>query len=59
MTTLEDGSLYVRCTDEAVHVSHDGRQYITVKKTAFDELNPPSISYNSKERKIVTISILA
>ncbi|XP_052089744.1 uncharacterized protein LOC127726386 [Mytilus californianus] len=55
MTTLQDGSIYVVCDDEAVrHVSTDGKQYKHAK-------TPQSISlcdvihYNHIQRKLVTI----
>ncbi|XP_063415522.1 uncharacterized protein LOC134697278 isoform X2 [Mytilus trossulus] len=54
MTTLQDGSLYVRCSDRSVqHVSSDGTQYKQVKTL---QSNPfcESIHYNFTQRQLVT-----
>ncbi|CAC5362387.1 unnamed protein product [Mytilus coruscus] len=55
MTTLQDGSLYVMCDDESVqHVSSDGKQYKTVTTKGLKKLKFYCMSYNSKQRKLVT-----
>ncbi|XP_052103244.1 uncharacterized protein LOC127736701 [Mytilus californianus] len=55
MTTLQDGSLYVGCEDGSVqHVSSDGKQYKTVTTEDQKKLKFHSMSYNSKQRKLVT-----
>ncbi|CAG2240308.1 unnamed protein product [Mytilus edulis] len=56
MTTLQDGSLYVRCGDGSVqHVSSDGKQYKPVKTFQ----SPPDwhdmIHYNLIHRKLVIL----
>ncbi|CAC5362449.1 unnamed protein product [Mytilus coruscus] len=53
-TTLQDGSLYVRCLDGSVqHVSSDGKHYKTVTTKG---LKKPKflLTYNSNQRKLVT-----
>ncbi|VDI55349.1 Hypothetical predicted protein, partial [Mytilus galloprovincialis] len=55
MTTLKDGSLYVVCSDGSVqHVSSDGKQYKSVTTMGFQKLKHTLISYNSKQRKLIT-----
>ncbi|XP_076117217.1 uncharacterized protein LOC143084986 [Mytilus galloprovincialis] len=54
MTTLQDGSLYVKCQDKSVqHVSSDGKQYKQVKTLESDPFSE-SIHYNFTQRKLVT-----
>ncbi|XP_052078770.1 uncharacterized protein LOC127716576 isoform X4 [Mytilus californianus] len=56
MTTLQDGSLYVKCDDESVqHVSSDGKQYKTVKTKGLK--NVECLAYNPKQRELVTKTI--
>ncbi|CAC5380605.1 unnamed protein product [Mytilus coruscus] len=60
MTTLRDGSLYVVCEDGSVqHVSSDGKQYTTATTKELKTLSWICLSYNSKQRKLVTISNLS
>ncbi|XP_052103243.1 uncharacterized protein LOC127736700 [Mytilus californianus] len=55
MTTLQDGSLYVRCKDGSEqHVSSDGKQYKPVK-TLQSSRESGVIHYNLKQRKLVII----
>ncbi|CAC5421625.1 unnamed protein product [Mytilus coruscus] len=56
MTTLQDGSLYVLCTDGSVqHVSSNGNQFKTLKTNQSQFFNDCCwIQYNSKQRKIIT-----
>ncbi|CAC5362457.1 unnamed protein product [Mytilus coruscus] len=55
MTTLQDGSLYVGCRDGSVHVSSDCKQYKSVTTKELKKLKYAVMSYNSKQRKLVTI----
>ncbi|VDH89772.1 Hypothetical predicted protein [Mytilus galloprovincialis] len=55
MTTLPDGSMYVVCKDESVHVSTDGKQYKTVKTEELRKCE--CLAYNPKQRKLVTLNI--
>ncbi|CAC5394545.1 unnamed protein product [Mytilus coruscus] len=60
MTTLRDGSLYAMCEDGSVqHVSSDGKQYKTVSTKGLKTLSLICSSYNSRQRKLVTISALS
>ncbi|XP_052077728.1 uncharacterized protein LOC127715643 [Mytilus californianus] len=56
ITTLQDGSLYVLCTDDSVqHVSSNGEQFKTLNRNQsqfFIECS--SIQYNSKQNKLLT-----
>ncbi|XP_071127762.1 uncharacterized protein [Mytilus edulis] len=55
MTTLQDGSLYVRCSEGSVHhVSSDGKQYKPVK-TLQTTSDGNDVHYNLTQRKLVTI----
>ncbi|VDI00191.1 Hypothetical predicted protein [Mytilus galloprovincialis] len=54
MTTLQDGSLYVVCSDGSVqHVSSDGKQYKLVKTFQFTPYWHYKIHYNLIQRKLV------
>ncbi|XP_052083027.1 uncharacterized protein LOC127720479 [Mytilus californianus] len=59
MTTLQDGSLYVLCTDGSVqHVSTDVKQFKTLNINQSKFCNEiPFIRYNSKQKKSVTLSV--
>ncbi|VDI42115.1 Hypothetical predicted protein [Mytilus galloprovincialis] len=59
MTTLQDGSLYVLCTDGSVqHVSTDVKQFKTLNINQSKFCNEiPFIRYNSKQKKGVTLSV--
>jgi hypothetical protein len=58
ITSLQDGSVYVVCENGSVqHVSSDGKSYKTVTTEGLLSLKKPSvISYNPKQRKLVTCS---
>ncbi|CAC5380604.1 unnamed protein product [Mytilus coruscus] len=57
MNTLQYGSLYVVCKDGSVkHVSSYGKKYKTVTKKELQKLKNTLMSYNSKQRKLVTLS---
>ncbi|XP_076117289.1 uncharacterized protein LOC143085035 isoform X3 [Mytilus galloprovincialis] len=54
MTTLQDGSLYVRCEDGSVqHVSYDGKQYKTVTTKGLQKCTYSFVSYNSKQKELI------
>ncbi|CAG2231820.1 unnamed protein product [Mytilus edulis] len=59
MTTLQDGSLYVLCTDGSVqHVSTDVKQFKTLNINQSKFCNEiPFIRYNLKQKKGVTLSV--
>ena len=56
ITTLQDGSLYVLCTDDSVqHVSSNGKQFKTLNKNQAPFFKDcTSIQYNPKQRKMIT-----
>ena len=58
-TSLQDGSVYVACENGSVqHVSSDGKSYKTVTTEGLLSTKKLSvISYNPKQRKLVTCSI--
>ena len=58
ITSLQDGSVYVVCWNGSVqHVSSDCKSYKTVTTEGLLSLKKPSvISYNPKQRKLVTCS---
>ncbi|XP_063414838.1 uncharacterized protein LOC134696812 [Mytilus trossulus] len=56
MTTLQDGSLYVMCSDVSVqHVSSDGQQYKPVKTFQITSHLYDRIHYNLIHRKLVIL----
>ncbi|XP_071167698.1 uncharacterized protein [Mytilus edulis] len=57
MTILKDGSVYVVCTDELVHLSSDGKEYKKVTTKGLTSLISPSeINYNPVQRKLVVFN---
>ncbi|XP_052078767.1 uncharacterized protein LOC127716576 isoform X1 [Mytilus californianus] len=56
MTTLQDGSLYVKCEDGSLqHVSSDGEEYKTVTTKGLQKID--CLTYNLKQRQMVTKSM--
>ncbi|CAG2216469.1 unnamed protein product [Mytilus edulis] len=54
ITTLQDGSLYVRCQDESLqHVSSDGTQYKRVQTFQCTAFEYGVLHYNFTQRKLV------
>lgn len=59
MTTLQDGSLYVLCTDGSVpHVSFDGKHFKTLKTNQSQCFRGcHQIHYNLKQKAIMTFNV--